>query len=125
MRNFGQLATIIIILVSTLVFGGLIDHLVAQSGKGKKKDPPKSRISDLFKEKCAKCHGTDGKGETVEGAIAGAPDFTRSEWQEKVNDQELAIVIEQGRAQMPSFRNKLTKEQIKALITHIRAFKSN
>lgn len=121
MRNFQQSATVIILLVSTLVCGGLIDHLAAQS-KSKKKDPQKNKISNLFNSKCAKCHGTDGRGETVDGINAGAPDFTSSEWQAKADDRELVIVIEQGQSQMPSFRQELTREQTKSLVAYIRAF---
>ena len=121
MRNF-RLATVIILLVSTLVFGGRIDRLGAQNKR--KKETPKSKISNLFTDKCAKCHGTDGRGETVEGVTAGAPDFTNSEWQEKADDQKLGLVIENGRSQMPSFRSELNKEQTKSLIAYIRAFRS-
>lgn len=121
MRNFRQPATVIILLVSTLVCGSPTDHWASQS-KSKKKDPPKNKVSNLFNAKCAKCHGTDGRGETVDGVTAGAPDFTNSEWQAKADDRQLVVVIEQGRSQMPSFRQELTREQTKSLIAYIRAF---
>jgi len=121
MQNF-RLATIIVLLLSTLVFLGLVDHSAAQNKR--KKDSPKSKISTLFNDKCAKCHGTDGRGQTVEGVTAGAPDFTNSEFQDKADDRQLGVVIENGRSQMPAFRDELTKDQIKTLITYIRGFKS-
>jgi cbb3-type cytochrome c oxidase subunit III len=77
----------------------------------------------LFKQHCIRCHGADGRGETVAGEIAGAQDFTDSEWQNRVEDQRIVISITDGRGQMPSFGKKFSKEQIKLLAVYVRTFK--
>ena len=77
----------------------------------------------LFKQKCSKCHGANGAGETTFGQIVGAADFTDSEWQKRVDDERLVNSITYGRGQMPPFGKKLTREQITFLLAYVRAFK--
>jgi mono/diheme cytochrome c family protein len=86
-------------------------------------------VTALWKEKnCVKCHGEDGRGKTDAGKKAHAPDFTRARWQERhPDDDELRKAVlngvkEKGKVVMPSFKNKLTPEQIDLLIAHVRAF---
>lgn len=77
----------------------------------------------LFNKSCLKCHGSDGRGQTVAGQIAGAPDFTDRRWQEDVSDGRLVTSITHGRGGMPSFEKKLTAGQIGSLVAYVRAFK--
>jgi mono/diheme cytochrome c family protein len=67
--------------------------------------------------KCATCHGADGKGK-----IKGARDFTDAAWQKKESDSELAAVIKNGKKPMPAYSDKLSDEEIKALVAYIRSF---
>jgi mono/diheme cytochrome c family protein len=62
---------------------------------------------DLYKAKCAGCHGADGKG-TAAGQKMGAPAFS-SPTVQKATDAELADFIENGGPQkkaMHAFANK-------------------
>jgi len=62
---------------------------------------------DLYKAKCAGCHGADGKG-TAAGTKMGAPAFSSPAVQ-KASDAELADFIENGGPQkkaMHAFANK-------------------
>ena len=77
----------------------------------------------LFKQKCIKCHGVDGVGDTTFGEVVGAADFTDSEWQKRVDDARLVNSMTYGRGQMPSFGKKLSKEEIVMLLAYVRAFK--
>ena len=77
----------------------------------------------IFKQHCAKCHGTDGRGRTVEGEIAGAQDLTDQDWQHRVEEQRIINSITHGRGQMPAFEKKLSKEQIKSLSAFVMTFK--
>ena len=78
----------------------------------------------LFKQKCAKCHGADGSGDTSMGRIFGAPDFTDSGWWAKhSNTAEHIQVITKGKKNMPAFGKKLTKAQIAGLATYVQHFK--
>ncbi len=49
---------------------------------------------DIYKAKCAGCHGPDGKG-TAAGKKMGAPEFSSDKVQ-KASDAELADFIEDG-----------------------------
>ena len=75
----------------------------------------------LFKQKCAKCHGQDGAGNTY-GQIVGATNFTDPEWRQRVDDKRLVNSIKHGRGQMPAFGEKLTEDQITSLVMYVRTF---
>jgi mono/diheme cytochrome c family protein len=78
----------------------------------------------LFKQKCVKCHGADGTGDTSMGRIFNAPDFTDSGWWAKHSDSaERVRVITKGKKNMPAFGKKLTKAQIAGLATYVERFK--
>jgi mono/diheme cytochrome c family protein len=77
----------------------------------------------LYKQKCSKCHGADGAGETSLGKVFGAPDFTDSGWWVKHPAGEHVGVITRGKKNMPGFGKKLTRAQIASLATYIQRFK--
>jgi cytochrome c6 len=71
--------------------------------------------ADLFKSKCAMCHGVDGK--KVEGH-----DLTSADVQ-KQSDAELTDTITKGKGKMPPFGERLKPEEIKGLVAYIRTLK--
>ncbi len=75
---------------------------------------------DLFKSKCAMCHGADGTGSAM-GKKMGAHDFTTAEVQ-KLSDAELTEVITNGKNKMPASKS-LKPEDIKGLVAYIRTLK--
>lgn len=76
----------------------------------------------LFKSKCSACHGTDGSGDTEVGRAMGVPDLHSAEVQ-KLTDSELTGIIRDGKgSQMPAFKDKVTDDQIKRLVSYIREF---
>ena len=77
---------------------------------------------DLYKSKCAMCHGPDGSGNTAMGKKLGAHDFASPEVQ-KLSDAQLTEIITKGKNKMPAYAGKLSDEQIKQLVAHIRTFK--
>ncbi len=77
----------------------------------------------LYKQKCSKCHGADGAGETSMGRIFNAPDFTDGRWWAKHPTGELVSVITRGKKNMPAFGKKLTKAQITSLAAYVQKFK--
>jgi len=76
----------------------------------------------LYKQKCSKCHGADGSGDTSLGRVYGAPDFTDSGWRAKHPSSEYVAVIMRGKKNMPAFGKKLTRAQISSLATYIQRF---
>ncbi|HWE23035.1 MAG TPA: c-type cytochrome [Myxococcales bacterium] len=80
------------------------------------------------KAKCVLCHGEEGRGDTEKGKKLKAPDFTSSKWFDETTDKEILDTIQKGvknkkgEVLMPSFKSKLTPEQIKALAGYVRTF---
>ena len=75
--------------------------------------------SATFRTKCEMCHGQDGGGSEV-GKSMNVPDL-RSQAVQKLPDAELAQIISNGKAGMPSFKNSLSEDQIHGVVTHIRS----
>lgn len=77
---------------------------------------------DLFKAKCAMCHGADGSGQTAMGKNLGLKDLGSAEVQGKT-DADLTGIITKGKGKMPSYDGKLTKDQINDVVKFVRSLK--
>ena len=78
--------------------------------------------ADLFKTKCAMCHGADGKGETPMGKRLGIKDLGAADVQ-KQSDSDLTAAIAKGKGKMPAYEGKLSGEQVQELVKFIRTLK--
>ena len=77
----------------------------------------------LYGAKCASCHGRDGRAKSMRGKLTHARDLTDGSWQNDVSDERLFNSISNGRNKMPSFKKKLSEEQINALVSYVRQLK--
>jgi cytochrome c553 len=82
----------------------------------------------IYEKDCAKCHGTDGKGDTKMGKKLGAKDYTDAKVQEEMKDDAAVKAIKEGLKDkdgktLMKPAEGLTDEQIKALVAHMRTFK--
>jgi cytochrome c6 len=68
----------------------------------------------LFAQKCASCHGKDGKPSAI-GQKMGAKDLSAT----KLSEKELVTVISGGKGKMPAYKEKLTDDQIASLAKYI------
>jgi cytochrome c oxidase cbb3-type subunit III len=83
----------------------------------------------LYQMVCAQCHGVTGNGKGVNAAHMSVQPRSHVEREEmsQRSDQELFKVIEQGGKSinksvlMPAWGDNLSKEQIDALVKHLRA----
>src|SRR5512142_1366541 len=73
----------------------------------------------LFKAKCAMCHGASGTGDTPMGKTLKVKNLSSPDVQ-KQSDEDLMRTISKGKGKMPQFATKLTEDQIKAVIGHVR-----
>lgn len=74
----------------------------------------------LYRQKaCAQCHAADGSGNTPVGKSLKARDLRSAEVQNQ-SDDELAATIADGRGKMPAYKNALSAEQVRELVTYIR-----
>ena len=76
--------------------------------------------ADLFKAKCAMCHGENGAGKGKVPALSSA------EVQQK-SDADFKTALEKGvkndKGMMPGYGGKLTPEQIDELVKYVRSLK--
>lgn len=111
----------IFLVVNSLTLGQAARHYSYTTLPSPDKPPS---TETLYKQKCSKCHGADGSGETSLGRIFGSPDFTDPGWWAKhPNSGELVSTITRGKKNMPAFGKKLTKAQIAALAGYVQRFK--
>jgi cytochrome c6 len=75
--------------------------------------------ANLFKSKCAMCHGPDGTGKTIMGEKLKIPDLHSPDVQKK-SEADLKAIITKGKEKMPSYETKLSKEQVDSLVAYIR-----
>lgn len=74
--------------------------------------------ADIYKAKCAMCHGDAGKGK-----MTGTHDWSSAEVQ-KMSDADLTKTITDGKPpKMPSYKDKLSADQVKEMVTYIRSLK--
>ncbi len=81
-----------------------------------------------YNSKCASCHGKDGKGETEEGKKKHVKDLTLAKVQAELTDDAMAKVIadgkEEGEAKMKGFKDRLSDDEIKAVVAYVRTLKA-
>lgn len=76
----------------------------------------------LFSAQCALCHGKDGAG-LPNWRAKGQPDFSKPEWQSAHTDAQISEAIKSGKGKtMPAYKNKLSEEDVTALVSRIRDF---
>jgi len=86
-------------------------------------------VTATWNMNCAACHGKDGKGQTMMGRKLGIKDLTNSKVQDALTDDQAVKdikegVTDNGQTKMKAFADKLSDDDIKALVAHIRSFKS-
>jgi mono/diheme cytochrome c family protein len=77
---------------------------------------------DVFKARCAMCHGATGAGDTAMGKTMGLRDLGSADVQ-KQSDADLSGIITNGKGKMPKYDGKLTKEQIDSVVVFVRSLK--
>jgi cytochrome c553 len=81
-----------------------------------------------YEKNCAKCHGTDGKGQTKTGQKLGAKDYTDAKVQAALKDEAAFKAIKEGLKDkegkvLMKPAEDLSDADIKALIAYMRTFK--
>jgi len=78
--------------------------------------------ADIFKAKCAMCHGPDGAGKTAMGQKFNLRDLGSADVQ-KQSDADLNGIITNGKDKMPSYNGKLSADDISSVVKFIRTLK--
>ncbi|HYG09442.1 MAG TPA: c-type cytochrome [Pyrinomonadaceae bacterium] len=128
-RGKSTAALLMLLLVAIVSGGGHFGrHAVgAPAAQKKMSSKQRARAKVLYANNCARCHGSDGRGETMMGRAYAAPNFTDAGWwkKERPTVQRLTTSIREGRGQhrMPAFGEQLSKSEIAALAALVRTFK--
>ena len=77
---------------------------------------------------CAQCHGPDGSASTKMGKLLNAKDLTSAQVQASFTDAQAAEAIKNGvkdggKMKMKAFGDKLSADDIKALVAYVRTLK--
>ncbi|HEV8131018.1 MAG TPA: cytochrome c [Acidobacteriota bacterium] len=75
---------------------------------------------ELYKTKCASCHGADGKGETKVGKLMQTPDLTKTPWKHGSSQADAEKIVREGWKKMPKYEGKLDSKQIAAVTRYLR-----
>lgn len=81
-----------------------------------------------WNQHCASCHGKDGSGNTMMGKKLAVKDYRDAKVQTEFTDAKAAEIIkegvkESGKEKMKSYKEKLSDDEIKALVAYVRSFK--
>ena len=105
----------------TFILGIVVSTLAISSARA-------GDAAALYQQNCARCHGTDGKGETRIGKKLGVKDCTDPKVQAALKDDAAFKAIKEGLKDKDG--NTLMKpaegmsdDDIKGLVAHMRTFK--
>ena len=81
---------------------------------------------NLYIKHCQQCHGKNGKGDGPKSANfdISLGDFTKKEFKEK-SKEEILLRINEGKHEMPSFRNKIGEKDCQLIINFILTLENN
>ena len=118
-----NLSNVKLAVVSTVFVAALI---TISGAAGYASNPMPAAAADaaaIYAEKCAKCHGPDGKG-VDKYKKQGMEDMTTAKWQSANTDAKISSVIKNGKGDfMPPWKDKLKPAEITAMVKYIRSLK--
>jgi cytochrome c6 len=82
-------------------------------------------------EHCSRCHAKDGSGNTKPGRKLKLKDYRDAAVQAEMSDEDIlkylveGVTTDRGKAEMPSYSEKLTAEEREAMIPFIRTLKTS
>src|SRR5260370_28888612 len=80
--------------------------------------------SKVYLNACLRCHDGDGRGQAGRDTFPSIPDFTRSGWHAKHDDDELGRAILHGKNAMAPMKKKLGSLDVQEMVSFVRAFRA-
>jgi cbb3-type cytochrome c oxidase subunit III len=118
---------VVVFWVGVLVL--LTSGAAAASGVSTAAAPQKGRAAQIergravYADRCARCHGADGQGRTRLGETVEAPDLTDRAFQQVRSSARMIASVTDGRAGMPAFKKKLSRQDIAASVAYVRTLR--
>lgn len=81
-------------------------------------DAKKPEGATIFNEQCVGCHGQDGRAQTDMGKKVNAADLTGATVQQ-MSASQLAKTVKNGKGKMPAFGDKLSDDDIQAVVAYV------
>tara|TARA_R110002167_G_scaffold291383_2_gene496213 strand:+ start:518 stop:856 length:339 start_codon:yes stop_codon:yes gene_type:complete len=84
-----------------------------------------------WSEYCSRCHAKDGSGNTKPGRKLKLKDYRDAAVQAEMTDEDIikyiveGVTSDRGKEEMPSYTEKMTKDEIEAMVPFIRALKTS
>ena len=78
--------------------------------------------ADIFKAKCAMCHGADGSASTGMGKSMGLKPLSSPEVQ-NMSDADLTALVTNGKGKMPAYKGKLSDADIASVVKYVKTLK--
>jgi len=119
MKNIALKIAVVLVVIVGITVG--LNRTHAENNIIQKTDEPDGE--QIYNQRCARCHGENGKAETNMGKRIGARDLTDKGWQDGTSDDDIFATIKEGSGAMPSFKAKLNDEEIKAVVKKVRKLK--
>jgi mono/diheme cytochrome c family protein len=77
------------------------------------------QAQEVYNLKCIRCHGGQGQGYPLEHTDQEVPNF-KQEWFKSQSDGAIYWKIREGRGLMPSYKSRLSDEQLWQLVEYVR-----
>ena len=77
----------------------------------------------LYQQNCAKCHGENGRANTLRGWLVFAKNLSKPKWQNNASDEEILEAIQQGPGAMPAYAEKLNADEQQAVLQYVRGLR--
>lgn len=130
--GFSGRAYVVVALVGLTVSATLLGRTVLRREEPEPLSVSTPRGGLLYEMHCAVCHGPSGKGDGPGARVIRQPmrDFSNPSAMREVNDRFLFEIVKKGSSQfgrsnaMPSWGMKLSDEEIRAVVAHIRSLAS-
>ena len=130
--GFSGRAYVVVALVGLTVSATLLGRTVLRREEPEPLSVSTTRGGLLYEMHCAVCHGLSGKGDGPGARVIRQPmrDFTNPSAMREVNDRFLFEIVKKGSSQfgrsnaMPSWGMKLSDEEIRDVVAHIRSLAS-
>ncbi len=94
----------------------------AAPGSAAPGDDMASLVDSAWQSKCQKCHGPQGHGDGPSGPMVSAADLSDPKLQDAFTDDQLAVIIVNGKGRMPAF-NDVPPELVGGLVRKVRGFR--
>lgn len=116
---------VVVLWAGVLAFAAAAVSAAAAAGpRGpRRRESEAGRGRAVYADRCVRCHGADGRGQTRMGREVEAPDMSDPAWQRARGDARMLASVSDGRGQMPAFKTKLSRQDIAASVAHVRTLR--